>query len=557
MEERERILVVDDEKAICQNVAKILGKKDIEVVQAGSAREAFEELAKKSFSLLISDLVMPGQNGLELLKLVKKQWPLTKVLMMTAYASIDTAVKAIRLGALDYLPKPFTPDELRSLVDRALKGELLQAVPVENELETIDLIDTDIPFDRKEVEKAVGEDYAKLLGPSDMPVVEAQAPETLKDYCLVGERVCDIFKKLATTCKVGMKSKECPKTKAKGKKEEAKAPAFDAKRLIGIDLPFDYKEVEKITGPEYVQYLSQTGFSYVPYEELKARMTLEGVARQGIDRDIPFDRKEVERAAGEEYARIIGPSDMPVVEAQAPETLKDYCLVGEQVCDIFKKLGATCKAGMKSKECPRTKAKGKKEAAQAPVFDAKRLIGIDQPFEYQAVMEITGPDYVTYLYGDGMTSVPYETLKEKMASPQKPVTLKALPPTKDKAKGKGQLVLVIDDEVAVNNNVRKILTKKGFAVDQATTKEEALEKISEKAYRVVLLDLKMPGVKGLELLKAIRDMRPETMVVIITGYASIETAVESARMGAIDYIPKPFTPLELREATDRALKLAA
>jgi DNA-binding NtrC family response regulator len=118
-------------------------------------------------------------------------------------------------------------------------------------------------------------------------------------------------------------------------------------------------------------------------------------------------------------------------------------------------------------------------------------------------------------------------------------------------------ILVIDDEVAVNNNIRKILAKKNFNVDQALSKNEAIEKIEDKAYALVLLDLKIPEVKGLELLKAINDRRPDTKVIIITGYASIETAIESARLGAIDYLPKPFTPDEIRNATEKAFLLAA
>jgi DNA-binding NtrC family response regulator len=116
---------------------------------------------------------------------------------------------------------------------------------------------------------------------------------------------------------------------------------------------------------------------------------------------------------------------------------------------------------------------------------------------------------------------------------------------------------VIDDEVAVNNNIRKILVKNDYHVDQAVTKAEALEKINAGPYKLVLLDLKIPGVKGLELLKAVRDQNPEAKVIIITGYASIETAVESARQGAIGYLPKPFTPDEIRTVTENALRLAA
>ncbi|MGD9975991.1 MAG: response regulator, partial [Desulfatirhabdiaceae bacterium] len=121
----------------------------------------------------------------------------------------------------------------------------------------------------------------------------------------------------------------------------------------------------------------------------------------------------------------------------------------------------------------------------------------------------------------------------------------------------GREALIIDDEVGINNNIRKILEKKGYTIDQAVSKDEALEKIDARTYPIIMLDLKMPGVHGLELLQSIRAKRPESMVVIITGYASIETAVETARMGAVGYVSKPFTPDEIRNAADAAIRLAA
>jgi len=94
-------------------------------------------------------------------------------------------------------------------------------------------------------------------------------------------------------------------------------------------------------------------------------------------------------------------------------------------------------------------------------------------------------------------------------------------------------------------------------VDQAFTKPEALDRIAAHPYKLILLDLRIPGVKGLELLSTISEKHPDTKVIIITGYASIETAVEAARIGAIDYLPKPFTPDEIRDVTEKAFKLAA
>jgi DNA-binding response OmpR family regulator len=346
-----KILVVDDEANICQNVKKILSKKNYEVTTALTADEAIEKLAKDSYALLISDIVMPGKNGLELLKIVKSEWPLTKAMIMTAFASTDTAMKSIRLGALDYIPKPFTPQELRTKVGQALSGKLAEVQTSAAERELIDVIDLDAPFEAKEVEQATDENYVKILGRSDMPVVEVKLPSTLPNYCAVGSMVCDIFKKLGATCKAGTKSAECPQKKTK--KAAPKPDGADMRRLVGIDQPFSYDEVVSVTGPEYVHQLGREGVAYLPYEELKQNMAarLEGDSAR-IDVDMPFDRREVENAVGADYAVSLSRSDIPVVEVKVPESVPNYCAVGSMVCDIFKKLGATCKAGTKSGECP-------------------------------------------------------------------------------------------------------------------------------------------------------------------------------------------------------------
>jgi len=558
MEAPTKIIVVDDEKRICHNVAKILSKSNYEVTHALSAQEALEKMATDSFSLLISDIVMPGKNGLELLKMVKKEWPLTKAVMMTAYASTETAIKAIRLGALDYIPKPFTPAELRITVEQALSGNLVEAPITEAEKETIDVIDIDMPFETDEVSKYTGEDYAARLGRSDIPVIEVKMPQPLENYCDVGNMVCDIFKKLGATCKVGVKTVECPQKKPKRGKSAKKDKGFDAAQLIGIDQPFNYDEVVSITGPEYVHNLHQEGVTFLPYEELKKNFDqMKAKEKITIDVDMPFDRDEVTAYTGEDYARRLTRSDVPVVEVTVPESLENFCEVGSMVCDIFKKLGATCKAGIKTAECPRKKAKKGKAAAKEQGFDAKKLIGIDQPFDYEEVVAVTGPAYILNLHHEDIRVTPYEELKKEVARRMEKQAVHAPAFQELMQEPAYKNILVIDDEVAVNNNIRKILAKKGYHVDQAVTKDEALDKIQTRTYKLVLLDLKIPGVRGLELLNAVRDKNPQTKVIIITGYASIETAVESARVGAVDYLPKPFTPDEIRTVTENAFKLAA
>jgi DNA-binding response OmpR family regulator len=546
-----KIMVVDDEEHICKSVAKILKKNDYEVVTATSAEEALEKMAVESYSLLISDIVMPHTNGLELLKLVKKEWPLTRAVMITAYASTDTAMKAIRLGALDYLPKPFTPDELRGKVAMALSGDLVEAPTNQTEREQIDTIDVDIPFDAEEVAKATGDDYAKMLGRSDMPIVEVKMPEPLVGYCDVGAMVCDIFKKLGMTCKAGVKSQACPQKKAKKAKDTDADTTFDAKTLIGIDQPFSYEEVSANTGPEYIRNLNN-GFSFVSYEELKENMT-RLLESQKIDVDMPFDRDEVARMTGESYADHLTRSDVPIVEVRASEPIAGFCEVGAMVCDIFKKLGMTCKAGVKSQACPQKKAKKAKGTPDFVGFDGKAMIAPDMPFDYREVAAVAGNAYVDRLQAREMALTPYEALKATYAR----ILDQEARDSQAMASAMEDRILVIDDETAVNNNIRKILEKKDHRVDQAFTKEEALDKIKTGFYPIVLLDLKIPGVKGLELLEAIRHFMPASRVIIVTGYASIETAVESARIGAVGYVSKPFTPEEIRMAAENAYRMAA
>jgi DNA-binding NtrC family response regulator len=105
-------------------------------------------------------------------------------------------------------------------------------------------------------------------------------------------------------------------------------------------------------------------------------------------------------------------------------------------------------------------------------------------------------------------------------------------------------------------DLAEILTVEGYDVDNVGSGEEALELIKENDYDIVLSDLKMPGMSGMELLAHIRKLKPETRVIMITAFATIESAVEAMRRGASDYISKPFKINEIEVAVRRALEEA-
>jgi len=106
-------------------------------------------------------------------------------------------------------------------------------------------------------------------------------------------------------------------------------------------------------------------------------------------------------------------------------------------------------------------------------------------------------------------------------------------------------ILCVDDEEVVLDSFRKILVLDGYSIDTVETGQEALGLIQKHHYDFVFTDLKMPLMDGVEVTKSVKHIRPDIDVIIITGYASVETAVETMKYGAMDYVQKPFTEDEL------------
>jgi len=378
-----KILVVDDHSSVCESVGKILKKHGCHLEQALDGQVAIDLLEKEPFDLVFADLMMPRVSGMELLRYIRQHHPETEVVMITGYASIDSAVEATKLGAAGYVPKPFTPEELTAAAEKALAQ------------------------------------HAKA------PTAEKPAPAAEKAEAIASEQ-------------------------------------------IDVDEPFDHAEVAVATSPEYADAVSRT--------------------------------------------------DMPRGTPVADPT---WCVKGEMSCKKFVKSGP-CK-----EECP-IRLGEKEMKAQQPVSvgAGAGLIDVDLPFDFAALGAATSPVYAATLT---RSDLPVRT-----------------PGWEVYAEAKN--VLVIDDEPVVCNSLRRILSRRGHRVDQALVPDEGLDKIEANRYDLVLLDLRMPGKSGLELLTTIKERWPETKVIIVTGYASIESAIEATRRGASHYIAKPFTPEEVTRA---------
>jgi DNA-binding NtrC family response regulator len=384
----ERILVVDDEETVCQSIKKILTRKGYSVDNALNVEEAVKKINDLQFDLVITDLMMPKTSGMELLKIVRDHYPELEVIMITGYASIESAVNATKLGASHYLPKPFTPDELNEVTEKVLlrhkekAAQLKDKKPAETEQLSMDAIDVDMPFSEAEVAKATSKDYVEALTHSDIPLAKKVAD---KAYCHTGRRECR---------RVALQGQECPNECPIEAKEKARA-----------------KSVTRVTRP----------------------------VADFIDVDMPFSIGEVEKYTGAEYVNCLGRSDMPRVA----------------------------------------------------------LFGRDATAKHS--------------------------------------------------------VLVIDDEPIVCQSVRRILSKQSCAVEEAFDVDAALQKMKLHKYDLVILDLKMPKQTGMEVLESLQKNYPDVPVVMVTGFASIETAIEATKAGAYNFIPKPFTPEELTKVAQEAL----
>ena len=387
----EKILIVDDELTICDSVKKILSRKGFSVENTLSADDAMEKMKTNKYDLVITDLMMPKTSGLELLELVKKHYPEIDVLVITGFASLESAVKATKLGALDYIQKPFTPNELNDRIQKAVefrknridREEIQEKITISEGPEETkdDLIDVDMPFSAKEIEKATSKDFADKLTRSD---TTTPAKQSKTAFCYTGEREC---RRLVLT---GMECKdECPIVKKEKEKAKAVKQIRSTADLIDVDMPFNLAEVEMTVGSDYLDCM---------------------------------DRSDMPRAA---------------------------------------------------------------------------------------------------LYGKNSEA--------------------------------RHNVIVVDDEPIVCHSLRRILNSQNCSVEEAFDASVAEQKLKNKKYDLIFLDLKMPGKDGMETLLSIKANYPKTPVIMITGFGTVDKAVEATKLGAYNFLPKPFTPEELREVTAEAL----
>jgi two-component system phosphate regulon sensor histidine kinase PhoR len=115
-------------------------------------------------------------------------------------------------------------------------------------------------------------------------------------------------------------------------------------------------------------------------------------------------------------------------------------------------------------------------------------------------------------------------------------------------------ILVVDDEPTVCKSIRQVLVREDCDVDTALSGEEALRKDAERPYDVMIVDLMMPGLSGMDLLKSLKARNPKARIIMVTGYPTMRNTLQAMQFGAMDFLPKPFLPTTLRNLVAKALE---
>jgi DNA-binding NtrC family response regulator len=280
--------------------------------------------------------------------------------------------------------------------------------------------------------------------------------------------------------------------------------------------------------PEELEKAVDAVLSAEPTQEKKANLQPSGP----IDVDLPFDEREVAAATSPAYVERLGRSDMVVLE-QKVAFAPDYCSLGGRSCKRFVKQGMC-----KQPECPIVAGDRRKAAKAGKVVPiVPDPIDVDMPFSWTEVSSMTSESYANALGSSDMPNLGYWRSEKKTPAVPK--------------------VLVVDDEPVVVNSIRKTLARKAYRIEEAFSGRQAMERIAAETFDLVLLDMRLPDANGLDLVGEIKKRKPELRVVIVTGYASIDTAVEAIKRGANDYMSKPFTPDELSSMTSKVLSRVA
>jgi len=529
---KEHILIVDDEAIVRTGLAEFLRQEDYEVSTASSAEEAKEIIPNLNVDLVLSDIVMEGEDGMVLLAFLRENYPDLSVIMMTGYASMDNAVEALRLGARDYIQKPAGPAEIVHRIETILESlrlrKMMHTEREEAERRKKELFDQVVRAERMASVGSLADGMAYDLNNILAPVVsypslileqlpaESLARQYVEEIRSAGRRATNVIHDLQL---IGRGSKS-------------------PNEFAGINDVI--KKIMKEELPDQEAWQQKIKITL----DLKDGIPPIACAQNQLDRvmvNLILNAQEAMSDGGELTVCTTFEEDIEPEGFFETGPSGDYVVL--TVSDTGKPMNLTDHTRVFEPFYSPQGAGGK-----------RRISGLALTLVYRVVKDHHGYIQVVSTPGQGNSFTLYFP----------PARLGNLikQDTQIIEFGRGETILIVDDYEEQRKVARALLDTMDYKVLTAASGREAVRifeemKPDEGKHPIDLIVLDMilgDDFDGLETYREIIEISPDQKAVIVSGFAETDRIVAVRKLGAGSYIQKPYTLEELGKAVRKELK---
>jgi PAS domain S-box-containing protein len=627
---KKRVLVVDDEQLILKIISDILTKEGYEVVVANNCEKAAEYLRTSRIDVVLSDIKMPVKSGIDLLEEIKKKDPNIPVILMTGFASLETAVEAVQNGAFDYLIKPLDYGKLRSVIEHAadryeLHKENTRLLSDLKELNTN--LELKVQERNRQLENTLNSTIESIITTDRDLIVETANPKTSEIFgrSCAGEKLSSLFQGINfDTIVPKILSDPSYSTKHEVRHdskflEVTLSPLidFETKEIFGvIAATEDITEKKKLEAQlihsakmsgvgqlaagvahEFNNILSgiigYTSLALTRQDLESARKDLKVIEKASdraveiVNKLLSFSRQKGEKFQVAQIESIIDDALGLVehtFETEGIRILRSYEKVPAirmnlgEIQQVFLNLAINSKHAMPQGGAIAISTKlagnyvridfsdtgaGIPQENLSRIFEpffttkqsegSKSGTGLGLSVIYAIIERHGGRIEVSSELNKGTTftiHLPNIQTVSKAAETEPAEKFQNAKVIELRRKGN---VLIIDDEEFIRDIVSECLSSTGHNVMTAESGEQAIELIKKNHFDITFLDFSIPNKNGLELLREIKMIDPNSTVVIISSRPGEQLPDELTDEGAYNIIKKPFSVDQIQIAVSRVL----
>ncbi|MGD2089136.1 MAG: response regulator [Candidatus Aminicenantes bacterium] len=515
MDENESILVVDDDEGTRKSLSFIFKRKGYEIDTAGTGKDALKKAKQRFFNVVLLDIKLPDMKGVELLAPLKEIHADMVVIMVTAHASLETAISALNQGASFYITKPLNMDEVLSIIREVMEKQRLL---IENR-QLLQEVQRELA-ERKRVEERKKELEAQLLHAQKMEAIGTMAGGIAHDF---NNLLMGIMGNVSLML-LNASSNHPHYSELKNIEQCVQKGADLTKQLLGFAMGGKY-EATPTNLNEIIKKSSGM------FNRTRKEITIHEQYERDL-RPVEVDRGQFEQVLVNLYVNAW----------QAMPGGGNIYLQTENVTLNKKEVKPyNLKPGNYVKTSIRDTGVGMDEETQQrifePFFTTKEMgrgTGLGLASVYGIIKNHGGFIQVHSEKGKGTTFYIYLPASQKEIPEEKQLPERILEGT--------ETVLLVDDEKFIIDVGEKILNRMGYKVLTANSGNEAIEiyEKNKEKINIVILDMIMPGLGGGETFDLLKTMNPDVKVLLSSGYSLDGQATEILERGCCGFIQKPF-----------------